>query len=179
MDVFDSFMQFLTSKSALSSFIFINTIIMLIIVILYFKNKAIASSISKNLGKLLREIENKNVQEMISECIEDNKSIKVIQKNIEEKIKKIEINYTQTIQKIGIIRFNAFENVGSDLSFSIALMDYQNNGVVVSGLYSRESSNTYAKPIINGNSKYTLSAEEIQAINLAKKNYEENCYKDK
>jgi len=59
--------------------------------------------------------------------------------------------------------------VGSNLSFAIALLDGNDNGIVLNGIYSRESTTTYAKSIINGQSKYALSAEEIQAIDIARK----------
>lgn len=68
------------------------------------------------------------------------------------------------IQKTGIVRYNAFRDVGSDLSFSLALLDENNDGVVLNGIYAREMSNIYAKPIQNGKSSYTLSEEEQQAL---------------
>ena len=71
------------------------------------------------------------------------------------------------IQKIGIVRYSAFQDTGSDLSFSLALLDEKNNGVVMNGIYSREMSNIYAKPVEAGNSSYTLSEEEQQAIKKA------------
>lgn len=71
------------------------------------------------------------------------------------------------IQKVGIVRYNAFKDVGSDLSFALALLDEQNNGIVLNGIYSREMSNIYAKPIENGKSKYVVSEEEAQAIQKA------------
>ena len=71
------------------------------------------------------------------------------------------------IQKVGIFRYSAFQDTGSDLSFTLALLDEHNNGVVFNGIYSREMSNIYAKPIENGNSKYTLSEEEQVAIKKA------------
>ena len=71
------------------------------------------------------------------------------------------------IQKVGIVRYSAFKDTGSDLSFAVALLDEKNNGVVFNGIYSREMSNIYAKPIENGNSKYTLSNEELEAIEKA------------
>lgn len=70
-------------------------------------------------------------------------------------------------QKIGVIRYNAIENVGADLSFAIAILDSNDNGVVLNGIYSRNGSYTYAKPIIAGESSYTLSEEERQAIRKA------------
>ena len=71
------------------------------------------------------------------------------------------------IQKIGIVRYSAFKDTGSDLSFALAMLDENNNGVVLNGIYSREMSNIYAKPIENGKSAYTISEEEKKAIDKA------------
>ena len=71
------------------------------------------------------------------------------------------------VQKVGIVRYSAFQDTGSDLSFTLALLDEHDNGVVFNGIYSREMSNIYAKPVENGNSKYTLSEEEQEAIKRA------------
>ena len=54
------------------------------------------------------------------------------------------------IQKIGMVRYSAFKDTGSDLSFALAMLDENNNGVVLNGIYSREMSNIYAKPIEKG-----------------------------
>ncbi|BFH65953.1 DUF4446 family protein [Paenibacillus azoreducens] len=69
--------------------------------------------------------------------------------------------------KVGIKRYNAFSDQGSDLSFSFAIVDEKKNGVVISALYSRDSSYVYAKPLAAGESTYALSPEEIEAISLA------------
>lgn len=74
---------------------------------------------------------------------------------------------SKCIQKVGIVRYSAFKDTGSDLSFAVALLDENNDGIVFNGIYSREMSNIYAKPINKGNSKYTLSNEEVEAIKKA------------
>ena len=74
------------------------------------------------------------------------------------------------IQKIGLVRYNAFKDTGSDLSFALAMLDENDNGVVLNGIYSREMSNIYAKPVENGKSTYTLSDEETEAIQKAIEN---------
>ena len=74
--------------------------------------------------------------------------------------KKVE----KCVQKVGIVRFSAYKNSGNDLSYAVALLDEKNNGVVFNGLYSREMSNTYAKPIVEGKSKYSMTPEEAQAV---------------
>ena len=73
------------------------------------------------------------------------------------------------IQKTGIVRYNAFRDTGSELSFALALLDRENNGVVLNGIYSRENSNIYAKPIENGIPLYKVSEEEEEAIQIALK----------
>lgn len=81
--------------------------------------------------------------------------------------KDLENNMRGCIQKIGIVRYSAFRDTGSDLSFALALLDSKNNGVLLNGIYSREMSNIYAKPVYNGKSSYTLSKEETEALQKA------------
>jgi len=70
-------------------------------------------------------------------------------------------------QGLGVVRFNAFEGVGSDLSFSVALLDGQKNGVVLTSLFGRDASRIYAKPLLGGESSYQLTAEEKEAVQMA------------
>ena len=72
-----------------------------------------------------------------------------------------------SIQKIGIVRYNPFSGVGSNQSFSAALLDSNNNGIVISSLYTREGNRVYGKPIKNSKSEYFLSEEEKTAIKKA------------
>jgi hypothetical protein len=67
-------------------------------------------------------------------------------------------------QHVAVVRFNAFSDTGSDLSFSLALLDGEGSGVVVTSLFGREESRIYAKPIVARSSQYRLSAEEELAI---------------
>jgi len=73
----------------------------------------------------------------------------------------------QSIQKIGVVRFNPFKDTGGNQSFAIALLDYRNNGLVISSLFSREGTRVYSKPILAGQSKYPLSEEEMEALKKA------------
>jgi hypothetical protein len=74
------------------------------------------------------------------------------------------------LSRVGVVRFNPFPEMGSDLSFAIALLDQQDNGLVLSSLYSRTESRVYAKPIVAGKSTYTLTDEEKEALHLARNN---------
>ena len=86
---------------------------------------------------------------------------------IVEYVKTLDNDLERCIQKVGIVRYNAFRDTGSNLSFSLALLDEHNNGVVLNGVYSREASNIYAKPVEKGKSSYALSDEEAEAIQKA------------
>lgn len=74
------------------------------------------------------------------------------------------------LSKTGVVRYNPFREIGGDQSFSIAFLDKDNNGVVVTSLFSKEGNRVYAKPLKNGKSKYSLSKEEEKAIETAVNN---------
>jgi len=70
-------------------------------------------------------------------------------------------------QNMCLLRYNAFDKTGSDLSFSLALLNDQASGVVITSIFGREDSRVYAKPVARGKSDYTLSEEEIKAVTVA------------
>ena len=88
-------------------------------------------------------------------------------KDLEKFDKYLEKMAQKGIQKIGVVRFNPFKDVGGDHSFSIALLDSGDNGFVMTNLFTRNGSRTYTKPIEKGESKYQLTGEEIKAIKIA------------
>lgn len=71
------------------------------------------------------------------------------------------------VQKVGIVRYNAYRDSGNNLSFAVSLLDENNTGIVFNGIYSREMSNIYAKPIEKGSCKFNLTDEEKQAVSKA------------
>jgi len=90
---------------------------------------------------------------------EDEQLVKYLE-TVEKRLKK-------SVQGIGIIRFNPFEDAGSNQSFCIAFLNEEGDGVVISSLYSREKVSVYAKPIKKGESEYSLSDEEKEAVKNA------------
>ncbi|MEW6523548.1 MAG: DUF4446 family protein [Bacillota bacterium] len=71
------------------------------------------------------------------------------------------------LQNVALVRFNAFADTGSDLSFALALLDGEGNGVVITSLFGRDESRIYAKPVEKSGSSYPLGAEEKLAISRA------------
>ena len=74
---------------------------------------------------------------------------------------------SNTLQKIGFIKYNAFENIGNDLSFALTLLDGNNNGICISSIYGRNESRIFSKPIVKGKSLVSLSQEELESLNEA------------
>lgn len=94
---------------------------------------------------------------------------KVSEKNkvLEEYITRVDQELGKSIKKVGLVKYDAFNNTKNKLSFALALLDRNNNGIVINNIYGIEDSNAYAKPIEKGKSKYNLSAEEEDAIKKA------------
>lgn len=80
---------------------------------------------------------------------------------------KLELRSRGSLQHIGLVRFNPFEDTGSDQSFAIALLDERHDGIVLSSLHGRTNTRLFAKPVENGSSSHTLSEEESRAISIA------------
>lgn len=72
-----------------------------------------------------------------------------------------------SLQHIGLVRFNPFDDTGSDQSFALALLDERRDGVVISSLHGRSNTRLFAKPVTGGESAHALSDEELQAIRIA------------
>lgn len=85
----------------------------------------------------------------------------------EKNIKTLFKNMQLTYQKMGLIKYDAFHEMGGKLSFSLAMLDVRNNGFIINAMHTREGCYTYIKEIVDGNSIIVLSEEEQEALNRA------------
>lgn len=83
----------------------------------------------------------------------------------EKNIKTLFQNMQRTYQKMGLVKYDAFNEMGGKLSFSLAMLDVKNNGFIINAMHTREGCYTYIKEIIDGNSVIVLSGEEQEALN--------------
>ncbi len=125
------------------------------------------SNMKKKYKKMMTGIESADLEKMLLEHIAKVKQIESQNRDIEIDNEAIHAILQTTIQRVGIVRFAAFEDVGGDLSYAVALLDQTNTGIILSSIFSRSSSTTYMKPIDKGNSSYKLSQEEQEALNKA------------
>lgn len=140
------------------------TLIILIIVLV--QNNAIKHEREKY-HALTKGLTGVNFEELFIHVNSDINDINSKLKQLEDNLMTVETNLTFALQKIGFLRYNAFADMGSELSFSIALLDKYNNGFVLTSIYGREKSVSFAKPIKNGESNVPLSPEEMIVIERA------------
>lgn len=142
----------------------------IITILLFIVTMVLLSSVNKlekKYRRMMRGINNTNLEHVINSNIDNiEKALKNSEDSLEQ-CKKISEEMKDCVNKVAIMRYKAFEDVGSDLSFSIAILDSHNDGVILTGIYSRHDSTTYAKPIDKGISRYDLSEEEIHVLNEA------------
>lgn len=140
------------------------TLLLFIISIILFSS---VKKLEKKYRKMMRGVNNKNLEKALNDNLDNiEKALSRSEKAINE-CKSISNELKGCVNKVAIMRYKAFEDVGSDLSFSIAILDSYNDGVIITGIYSRHDSTTYAKPIDKGISRYELSEEELHVLNEA------------
>ena len=111
------------------------------------------------------EIDPKDLEEVFYQFKNLKKDFKKISKELEELKRENKFS----IQKVGVVRFNPFKNLGGNQSFSVALLDGNNDGIVITSFYNRNGNRIFGKPIKKGHSHHILSEEEKKAIETAKK----------
>jgi len=126
--------------------------------------------LKKRFKKIFTGKNNNSLEKIISDQMT---KIAFLEENAEKtraEIIKIKKNSEKMIQQVNIKRYNPFKDLGSDQSFTISLLDANNNGLLITGLHFREGVRVYAKPIEKGNSKYKLSSEEQEILNKKRQN---------
>lgn len=122
------------------------------------------NKITKQYKTLLKGVDGKNLEQLMLNNAKTLEQAIFKLEIMEDRLKNVEQATVKSIQRVGIVRFNAFQEMGGDLSYSLALLDQKGNGVIVSSIYGRDEARTYAKPIKAGKSTYQLSEEEELAI---------------
>ena len=143
-----------------------------VVFILSIINLVKTKKMKKEYQELMLEIgKGKNFNDVFNKFVKNIDNVSRETERLKNKTENLEKNVEKCVQKIGVVRYNAYGKMGNDLCFAVALLDFEDNGVVINGIYTRDNTTTtYAKPIEHGKSKYTLVKEETEAIDLAKHN---------
>lgn len=137
-------------------------VIILFAVVIYL-NKRLAK-LEKRYQELIVNVKGESLEDLLLNRLNNVDEVKKDMTELSTRYAEMRHKLSSCVQKVGIVRYNAFEDMGSDLSFAISLLDERNNGVIFSSIYGREDSRCYAKPIVEGKSEYNLSKEEEKII---------------
>lgn len=122
------------------------------------------SKLESKYKKFMRGSKGKNLENILLDYYKHIKEISKDYNEDKEELTRLKEKVDKSIQKHSIVRYSAFDDTGSDLSYSLAFLDNYNNGVILTGIYGRNETITYAKPIYNCESNYPLSVEEQLVI---------------
>jgi len=123
--------------------------------------------ISKKYKKFMGGKNAKSLEKDIMGLYEDNKLIKASMEKNKKDIENLYRKFGSAFQKIGIVKYDAFNQMGGQLSFSLALLNENDNGFILNSVHSTEGCYTYTKEIRNGLSEISLGEEEKKALDIA------------
>lgn len=157
-------LEFIQTEEFILMIFIINIILIVLVGVLIY---VVINHRRKYINFMTRLGNGNNIDLILRDYIKEVKDIKKENNEIKAYCTQIDKQLNFCIQKIGIIRYNAFDNVGGNLSFVLALLDNKNDGILLNGIYGSKTSNIYSKPIKNGQSIYKLSEEEEEALKQA------------
>lgn len=141
--------------------------IILILILLLAVQIGKTSKLKKRLDKFVLGKNGKSLEKDIIGLYEDNKFLKVSVEKNKKDIRTLYKNMERTFQKIGIVKYDAFQQMGGKLSFSLALLDENNNGFILNSVHSAEGCYSYTKEIKDGACQISLGEEEQEALSMA------------
>lgn len=156
---------FMTFMAGIMPFVVIVMAVVLVILILVVIHQGSRiSSMKRRYRKLMAGSDGESIEKMLMQHLDEVHKVVTESERINSENQAIRELLDKAITRVGVIRFRAFDDMGSDLSYAVALLDSHNNGVVLSSIFGRDDSRSYVKPIQNGQSSYKLTEEEEQAL---------------
>lgn len=135
---------------------------LMLIIILYLLISLI--SMKSKYNKMMGGKDISDIEGTLIAHIKEVERIDAVNKEIIAENGRIKEFLRLTLSRVSAIRFRAFEDMGSDLSYSVAMLDARNNGVIFSSIFARDDSRSYVKPIEGGRSQYSLTEEEAKVL---------------
>lgn len=142
-------------------------IIALVSLVLSVYNLVLTIKFNKLKALFLSGKNGQNLEEALESLIDHQQELREQHHLTTEQIKNINGQLALATQKVGLVRFNPFDDGGGNFSFSLALLDSYQNGVVITSMHGRQQNRIYTKKIIGGKCETDLTQEETEAINKA------------
>ena len=143
-------------------------IVTLILLILYIVNVVQMNQLKKRYKVFMSGKNARNLEKTLIERLDQVDALMEANAENKKAIQNLLAKMKFTFQKVGLVKYDAFHEMGGKLSFSLALLNETNDGFVLNAVHSREGCYTYVKDIIAGNSVILLSPEEKEALEIAK-----------
>ena len=144
----------------MAAVLFVALILLIVFIVKYTK-------LQKNYKKFMMTSDGNSIEKELQLKFNKVNTISSKVRVIEERLEGIDETLVKTYQKMGIVKYDAFKEMGGKLSFSLALLNQDNTGILISSMHSREGCYTYTKEIIKGESFVLLADEEREALNQA------------
>lgn len=125
------------------------------------------SRLNERIEKFMGGKDAKSLEKEIADIFADNNFLKTAAEKNKKDIRRLFHNMECTYQKCGIIKYDAFRQMGGKMSFCLALLDKKNNGFIINSVHSSDGCYTYTKEISAGRCTLALGEEEQQALNIA------------
>lgn len=125
------------------------------------------SRLKSSYNSFMKGKDGRTMEDSIFECFEALDELAKISLSNRQEIKKIRTDMKDTLQKVGILRYDAFSEMGGKLSFALTLLDGNNSGYIINSMHSREGCYNYIKEIVKGESYIELSEEEAESLERA------------
>lgn len=142
-------------------------VVLLVVLALLFITMGKLKKLTRNYKDFMRGKDAESLEDTMLSRFAEIDELKRATRDNRRKIDDINENLMLTYQKVGIVKYDAFNEMGGKLSFALALLDKNNNGFVINSMHNRESCYTYIKEIIDGKSYIALGTEEKQAVDKA------------
>lgn len=139
-------------------------LILFIVLIIQIKK---IGNLKKRMDKFLLGKDGTSLEQDIAALFEDNKFLKANAEKNKKDIRSLYKNMELAFQKMGLVKYDAFNQMGGQLSFCLALLDENNNGFIINSVHSTEGCYSYTKEIKRGESSISLGKEEEEALAMA------------
>lgn len=146
--------------------IFLIVLLVVLLILMIYQIYSVSKMKSRYYA-LMRGVEGANLENMLLAHIKTMQGVADESEQIKAENKRLDTLLKTAVTRIGVVRFSAFADMGSDLSYAVAMLDSHNNGVLFSSIFAREDSRSYVKPIEEGRSTYKLTDEEAEALKKA------------
>lgn len=142
-------------------------VLVLVLIIIMIVNAVKMTRLKKNYRIFMEGNDAKSLEDTLIKRLDQIDALMESDKETQKKVQMVLDHLDNTYQKVGLVKYDAFNEMGGKLSFSLALLNRKNDGFIINAMHSREGCYTYIKEIINGNSIIMLADEEKEALEMA------------